>query len=98
MGEEYNRSMPCRMSHASIDAETRKSRNMPEDLIRLCVGIENVTDLIQDLQKAVAFRLPTAVTLDDGCRCYLWGASQKTDSIDLRSFNFGNVLDYSRVH
>ncbi|KAL7267902.1 cystathionine beta-lyase [Rhizina undulata] len=33
-------SMPCRMSHASIDAKTRAERQMPEDLIRLCVGIE----------------------------------------------------------
>jgi hypothetical protein len=72
------------MSHASIDAETRKSRNMPEDLIRLCVGIENVTDLIRDLQNAVPIRLSTAVTLDDGCWCYLWGASQKTESIVLK--------------
>lgn len=29
-----------RMSHASIDAKTRAERNMPEDIIRLCVGIE----------------------------------------------------------
>lgn len=33
-------SMPCKMSHASIDAKTRKERQLPEDLIRLCVGIE----------------------------------------------------------
>ena len=33
-------SMPCKMSHASIDAKTRKERALPEDLIRLCVGIE----------------------------------------------------------
>lgn len=28
------------MSHASIDAKTRAERQMPEDIIRLCVGIE----------------------------------------------------------
>lgn len=33
-------SMPCRMSHASIDKKTREERALPEDLIRLCVGIE----------------------------------------------------------
>lgn len=33
-------SLPCKMSHASIDKKTREERNMPEDLIRLCVGIE----------------------------------------------------------
>lgn len=47
-------SMPCRMSHASIDAKTRKERDFPEDLIRLCVGIEDVEDLIDDLRRAVS--------------------------------------------
>jgi cysteine-S-conjugate beta-lyase len=47
-------SMPCRMSHASIDAKTRRERQMPEDIIRLCVGIEDPTDLIEDLSRAVS--------------------------------------------
>ncbi|CAI6337206.1 unnamed protein product [Periconia digitata] len=47
-------SMPCRMSHASIDAKTRAERNMPEDIIRLCVGIEDPDDLIDDLSRAVS--------------------------------------------
>ena len=38
--------MPCIMSHASIPAE---ERTLPEDLIRLSVGIEDVRDLIDDL-------------------------------------------------
>ncbi|KKF96386.1 Cystathionine beta-lyase [Ceratocystis platani] len=46
-------SMPCQMSHASIDAKTRAERQMPEDIIRLCVGIENAQDLIEDLSRAV---------------------------------------------
>ncbi|KAI8897843.1 Cys/Met metabolism PLP-dependent enzyme-domain-containing protein [Globomyces pollinis-pini] len=46
-------SMPCRMSHASIPAEVRKERNLPEDLIRLCVGIEDVDDLLEDLEFAL---------------------------------------------
>ncbi|KAF2113290.1 cystathionine beta-lyase-like protein [Lophiotrema nucula] len=46
-------SMPCRMSHASIDAKTRAERNMPEDIIRLCVGIEDPEDLIDDLSRAL---------------------------------------------
>ncbi|EGF80432.1 hypothetical protein BATDEDRAFT_88789 [Batrachochytrium dendrobatidis JAM81] len=46
-------SMPCRMSHASIPAEIRKERNLPEDVIRLCVGIEDVQDLISDLHYAL---------------------------------------------
>ncbi|KAI4230457.1 MAG: hypothetical protein L6R36_000086 [Xanthoria steineri] len=47
-------SMPCRMSHASIDAKTRQERAMPEDIIRLCVGIEDADDLIDDLSRAYA--------------------------------------------
>ncbi|KAJ1671584.1 cystathionine beta-lyase [Coemansia sp. RSA 1694] len=46
-------SMPCKMSHASIPAEIRKQRHLPEDLIRLCVGIEHVEDLINDLANAL---------------------------------------------
>ncbi|KAF1945059.1 cystathionine beta-l [Clathrospora elynae] len=46
-------SMPCRMSHASIDEKTRKERNMPEDIIRLCVGIEDPEDLVDDLSRAL---------------------------------------------
>lgn len=42
------------MSHASIPAEVRKARAMPNDLIRLCVGIEDVEDLIEDLEQALA--------------------------------------------
>lgn len=47
-------SMPCRMSHASIDAKTRAERQMPEDIIRLCVGIEDGQDLIDDLYRSVS--------------------------------------------
>lgn len=47
-------SMPCRMSHSSIDPKTRQERAMPEDIIRLCVGIEDVDDLIDDLGRAVS--------------------------------------------
>ncbi|KAL2832456.1 cystathionine beta-l [Aspergillus cavernicola] len=55
-------SLPCRMSHASIDAKTRAEREMPEDLIRLCVGIEDVEDLIDDLQRATI--MPRALSQD----------------------------------
>lgn len=47
-------SMPCRMSHASIDAATRKERGLEEDVIRLCVGIEDAEDLCADLRTAVS--------------------------------------------
>ena len=40
-------------SHASIDAATRAARGLPEDLIRLCVGIEDPMDLLEDLEHAL---------------------------------------------
>ncbi|PKS11574.1 hypothetical protein jhhlp_003339 [Lomentospora prolificans] len=57
-------SMPCQMSHASIDAKTREERQMPEDIIRLCVGIEDVNDLIDDLSRALVQAGAANVTLD----------------------------------
>ena len=47
-------SLPCRMSHASIPAAVRESRALPEDLIRLAVGIEDAGDLLDDLEQALA--------------------------------------------
>lgn len=55
-------SMPCRMSHASIDAKTRQERALPEDIIRLCVGIEDADDLIDDLSRAVSTSLYGSTT------------------------------------
>ncbi|KAF7985652.1 hypothetical protein HWV62_2177 [Athelia sp. TMB] len=46
-------SMPCVMSHASIDPAVRAARGLPEDLIRLCVGIEDPADLLDDLERAL---------------------------------------------
>ncbi|QUC20815.1 uncharacterized protein UV8b_05056 [Ustilaginoidea virens] len=57
-------SMPCQMSHASIDAKTRRERQMPEDIIRLCVGIEDANDLIEDLSRALVQAGAVTVTLD----------------------------------
>lgn len=39
--------------HASIDSATRAARGLPEDLIRLCVGIEDPADLLDDLERAL---------------------------------------------
>jgi cysteine-S-conjugate beta-lyase len=44
-------SLPCRMSHASIPAA---DRTLPEDLVRLAVGIEDPEDLTEDLRAALA--------------------------------------------
>ncbi|MCJ1230961.1 cystathionine beta-lyase [Toensbergia leucococca] len=57
-------SMPCRMSHASIDPTTRRERAMPEDIIRLCVGIEDADDLIDDLSRALVQAGAVNVTLN----------------------------------
>ena len=66
MGQICNR-------HASIDPATRAARGLPEDLIRLCVGIEDPADLLDDLRHALVganaitfaannyIRLPTQV-------------------------------------
>lgn len=45
-------SMPCFMSHASIPAEVRAARGLPNDLVRISVGIESADDLIDDLDQA----------------------------------------------
>jgi hypothetical protein len=40
-------------SHASISAAVRAERGLPEDLIRLCVGIEDPRDLMDDLEHSL---------------------------------------------
>jgi len=57
-----------RYRHASIDPATRAARGLPEDLIRLCVGIEDPTDLLDDLQRAL---------LDAGAITLAAGANQR---------------------
>jgi cystathionine beta-lyase len=43
--------MPATLSHASIPASERA---LPDDLVRLSVGIEDADDLLEDLQQALA--------------------------------------------
>ena len=45
-------SLPCRMSHASIPSALRDRLGPPPDLVRLSVGIEDVDDLLEDLERA----------------------------------------------
>jgi cystathionine gamma-lyase len=45
---------PATMTHASIPADVRRAMGIGDDLIRLSVGIEDVTDLIADLDQALA--------------------------------------------
>jgi cystathionine beta-lyase len=47
-------SLPCRISHAAIPPEVRRARDLPEGLVRLSVGLEDVDDLIGDLDRAFA--------------------------------------------
>lgn len=46
-------SLPCYMSHASIPAEVRAARGLPNDLVRISAGIEDVDDLLADLDQAM---------------------------------------------
>ncbi len=45
---------PASMTHASIPKEEREKTGVVDSLIRLSVGIEDVTDLIADLDQAIA--------------------------------------------
>lgn len=44
---------PASMTHASIPREERLKNGLTDSLIRLSVGIEDVSDLIEDLKKAI---------------------------------------------
>ncbi len=59
-------SVPCRMSHASIPVGVRRSRQLPEDLVRVSVGIEEPEDLVADMERALdavrpSFAVPSAL-------------------------------------
>jgi cystathionine gamma-lyase len=45
---------PATMTHASIPADVRAARGVDDGLIRLSVGIEDLTDLQNDLERALA--------------------------------------------
>ena len=45
---------PAIMTHASIPADARKALGIDDGLIRLSVGIEDVSDLIADIEQALA--------------------------------------------
>lgn len=46
-------SLPCAMSHASVPAARRRARPLPEDLVRVSVGLEDPGDLAADLERAL---------------------------------------------
>jgi cystathionine beta-lyase/cystathionine gamma-synthase len=53
-GVESVASLPLETSHKYISAEERRESGIPDNLIRLSIGIENVEDIIEDLEQAVA--------------------------------------------
>lgn len=44
---------PASTTHQQLDEEGLKKAGVPEDLIRLSIGIENVDDLIDDLEQSI---------------------------------------------
>lgn len=52
-GLQSSVSLPGRMSHASVPPQVASQRQLPADLIRLSVGIEDADDLIADLAEAL---------------------------------------------
>jgi cystathionine beta-lyase len=63
-------SLPCRMSHAAIPVEVRRARRLPEDLVRLSIGLEDPDDLASDLEQALAAAGASA-----------WGAGGRPDAL-----------------
>jgi cystathionine gamma-lyase/cystathionine beta-lyase len=45
---------PATMTHASIPKEEREKAGVVDNLLRLSVGVEDVEDLIEDLEQALA--------------------------------------------
>jgi cystathionine beta-lyase/cystathionine gamma-synthase len=53
-GVESLISHPASMTHASVPAEKRESLGIADGLVRISVGIEDVEDIIEDLDQALA--------------------------------------------
>ena len=51
---------PVTMTHASMKPELRDAAGINERVIRLSVGIEDIDDLIEDLEQALAFNIAVA--------------------------------------
>ena len=44
---------PASMTHAKVSSEAKQKAGITDDLIRLSVGIEDVSDIIEDLKTAL---------------------------------------------
>lgn len=53
-GVESLASLPLETSHKYISAEERRESGIPDNLIRLSIGIENSEDIIEDLERAIS--------------------------------------------
>ncbi|HNZ57058.1 MAG TPA: PLP-dependent transferase, partial [Methylophilaceae bacterium] len=45
---------PATTTHRQLNAEELKKAGVSEDMVRISVGIENVEDIIEDLEQALA--------------------------------------------
>lgn len=45
---------PASTTHRQLDEEELKSAGVPEDLVRISVGIEHVEDIIADIEQALS--------------------------------------------
>lgn len=59
-------SLPGNMSHASVPPEVLANRDLPRDLVRLSIGIEDEEDLIADLEQAFVAAKSIAKPVADG--------------------------------
>ncbi len=60
---------PCTMSHASMKPELREAAGINERVIRLSVGIEDIEDLLEDLDRSLCFRKPEFFTAESQSLC-----------------------------
>ena len=44
---------PASMTHVEVPAEERRARGLSDGLVRLSVGIEDVDDILEDLERAL---------------------------------------------
>ena len=49
---------PAHLTHRVVDAEDREASGVPDDLLRLSVGLEAVEDLWEDLERALSAAAP----------------------------------------
>ena len=62
-GVESTLLSPTQTSHALMSAEVRAEQGIRDGLIRFSVGIEEVADLIEDIEQAIAdVKVSTSIT------------------------------------